>query len=81
MSTYIDKLARAAFEERGGNWDGGDDRQKAAGRAEVRAILTVMREPTTKMVADGAYGSNSYITDDDALTCWQAMLQVALDEK
>lgn len=56
----------------------------------ARAVLQAIREPSKSMKEAGADGplttshgddeSFDYVSEDDAATCWQAMIDAALEE-
>ena len=47
----------------------------------VCAVISAIREPTTEMTAKGAYFAlEQWGTAPDALSCWQAMIDTALEK-
>jgi len=76
----IDRVARALckteHEGDAGAWENKEDYQREDYRAEARAAIEAMREPTEAMYkAARAYG----FSDGEALHCWKEMLDAALN--
>lgn len=75
--SLIQKAARALWAERGGDWASITDRQAAACRGEVRAVLLAIRDPDADMIGNAV---SEYVGDIDAERTWQAMIDEARKE-
>ncbi len=77
--TMIERVARAINAEAEGpdgrGWNDEDLRTKANCRAEARAAIEAMREPTEEMLR------SVLLSREIAGQVWQAMIDAALDEK
>ena len=92
MSELIESVARALYETETGRSDWGeetewmDGRQRAYWCDMARAAILAMREPTQEMLNEpvplsGGGTECDYATEEDRRDHWQAMIDVALEEK
>lgn len=86
--SIIERAARAVWAEVGPSNSGWTFEQDREDCEEIaRAVLQAIREPSEGMITEGAYtipcGGGGEIgppNERDALNCWQAMIDAALEE-
>lgn len=91
MTTMIERVAQAIYEDRNGRrcipWNKLLAAHKAPYLSDVRAAIEAMREPSPKMLDEGFRALISGDDDaldtstSDAIKCWRAMIDAALKEK
>ncbi len=81
--SLIEQAARALVKERSGDdaWNGLDIELQEQLRAEVRAVIKALREPTEDMSLAGEQTLQRWghaADDDEAVATWSAMVDVLL---
>jgi hypothetical protein len=78
MSEMVDRVAEALWvansKDRFGKWGGLEGQWKDKWRADARAAIEAMREPTYDM----RFGDDVKEWPEDAAACWKAMIDAAL---
>lgn len=91
MTTMIERVARAIYEDRNGRgcapWGRLTKAHQEPYLSDARAGIEAMREPSAKMLDEGFRALISGDDDaldtstSDAIKCWRAMIAAALKEK